>query len=194
MARRPTPTVPDIPPDQIDPRIIAATRTRVLPLSAIRRQPGNPRRGDVEFIKAGIARFGQRFPRVIRTAPDGALEFLAGSHLHQALEELGWTQIVVVDADDLTADEQVAFSLFDNRASDRGGYDEDDLAAMLAGLDTDTQALVGWGPDDLADLMATTTDEDGDTPRPFYEKMDGDPTQFDSVDTDHECPKCHYRW
>lgn len=134
------------------------------PVADLHELPGNPRRGDVEAVKASYERFGQRKPIVVRTDDDGQVVVVAGNHQLKAVRELGWHQVAVVWADDLTADEATAFALADNRVADLGSYDNADLLAMLQ----DTTDLTGTGYTDvdlehLSDFGSLPDTEEDDT-------------------------------
>lgn len=139
------PATDDTPP----PYLSNALKTRLVPIDELRTLPGNPRRGDIERIKASLTRFGQRYPSVVR----GDV-LLAGNNRKQAMLELGWTHVVVVDADDLSEDEARAFALADNRTSDVASYDHDELAAMIDSIDAELRESAGYFEDDLADLSS----------------------------------------
>ena len=121
------------------------------PVADLHELPGNPRRGDVEAVKASYLRFGQRKPIVVRTGDDGQVVVVAGNHQLKAVRELDWEQVAVVWADDLTADEATAFALADNRVADLGTYDNDALVSMLTSLDDLT--ATGYTDDDLTGLV-----------------------------------------
>ena len=60
---------------------------------------GNPRRGNVEAVKASYERFGQRKPITVNREPDGRV-VTAGNHQLRAVKELGWDKIAVVWTED----------------------------------------------------------------------------------------------
>lgn len=102
----------------------------------------NPRVGNVPLIVMSLKAHGQYKPII---ANRGNLtgrpnEVLAGNHLLRAALELGWEKVQVqwLDVDD---DEAAAIVLVDNRASDKGGYDN----ALLAELLQDVPSLDGTG-------------------------------------------------
>lgn len=119
--------------------------------------PGNPRRGSVEAVKASYERFGQRKPLVVRRKGKSQTgTVLAGNHQLAAAKALGWTHLAVVWVTDTDAEAE-AFSLADNRTGDLGGYDNDDLLAMLervnsAGMLADT----GYDTEFIARLRGLT--------------------------------------
>ncbi len=135
----------DTPPQYVLP----ALNVKWVPIEDLKTLPGNPRRGDIEMIKKSLARFGQRYPSVVK---DGVL--LAGNNRKQAMLELGWTHVAVVDSSDLTDDEARAFALADNHTSDGATYEFGLLAEMVESLDEDLRDAAGWVEDELADLSA----------------------------------------
>lgn len=87
----------------------------------------NARNGDVGAIAESLAANGQFRPIVVRK---GTNEVLAGNHTWRAARSLGWDEIAVtwVDVDDEAA---VRIALVDNRASDFGWTDSEDLARLI---------------------------------------------------------------
>ncbi|WP_435245084.1 ParB/RepB/Spo0J family partition protein [Streptomyces tendae] len=153
--------------------------TRDIPLDDLTRYPGNPRRGDVEAIRASIRRYGQYRSLVVRDTGD-SLVVLAGNHTSDALRAEGRT---VARCEVLTCDADTArrINLADNKLAELGYYDEDDLAAMLAALDGDLDGT-GWSQQEVARLL---TDE---LPAGF-------PAFDESIaealnPTTHTCPQC----
>ena len=93
---------------------------------------GNPRRGDVEAVKASYTRFGQRKPITVNREKDGRV-VTAGNHQLQAAKELGWKKIAVVWTED---DEEtaLAWAVADNRTGDLAYNDPSDLFDVLVSL------------------------------------------------------------
>src|SRR4051794_2884958 len=102
----------------------------LVPISDLRPYPGNPRRGDVEAIRASLERHGQFRSLVVNRRTN---EVLAGNHILAAAQGLGWPELAVsyVDVD---ADQARRIVLADNRTSDLAGYDEGALAELLQEL------------------------------------------------------------
>lgn len=90
---------------------------------------GNPRRGDVEAVKASYERFGQRKPITVNQKQDGRV-VTAGNHQLQAVQELGWDKIAVVWTDD-DEEEALAWAVADNRVADLAYNDPSDLFDIL---------------------------------------------------------------
>jgi hypothetical protein len=109
--------------------------------------PGNPRKGNVEAIKASYKKFGQLKPIVAVRDDSGELIVIAGNHQLQAAKELGWSEIAT-SVVDLNHEEAIAFALADNRVSELGSYGSDaDLHSMISEAieyDEDFFEALGW--------------------------------------------------
>lgn len=164
-------------------------------ISDVSPDPGNVRRHsdrNVEAIKASLRRFGQQKPIVV----DGHGIVRAGNGTLAAATALGWKTIKAVRTD-LTGSEATAYAIADNRTGDPelgSTFDRDALADTLAALRAENEALfeaTGYGADELAALIdeeqqrAAATDP---TPPDDFPEYD------ESIDVQHECPKCKYVW
>ncbi len=139
--------------------------------------PDNPRQGDIGAIATSIQHNGW-YGTVVAQKSTGHV--LAGNHRLQAARQLGMTEVPVywIDVDDTTARRIL---LADNRTNDLATYDDDILATLLADLaSTDDLLGTGYDGDDLDDLLADPPD---------FPSIDED-----TIDTQHECPKCGYEW
>lgn len=122
-----------------------------LPLSALTTFPGNPRRGNLDLIKASLKRREQYKPIIVSS--DRVI--LAGNHTYMAAVELGWERLFVVQLDLDSHDPRAAeIVLVDNRSADIGGYDEEALTELLGSVIDLDLAAVGYDTDDLAGLRA----------------------------------------
>ena len=112
---------------------------------------GNPQRENVELIARSLETNGQYRPIVVNagTLTGRPLEVLAGNHTLLAARSLGWES---VDCSVIDVDEQRARAIVaaDNRLSDLGEYDAQELHALLASLD-DLDGT-GYLAEDLAAL------------------------------------------
>lgn len=133
--------------------------TRDVPISALQRFPGNARRGDVDAIRSSIRRFGQYRAIVVRDTGDG-LVIVAGNHTRDALEAEGHDS-ARCEVIRCTDDEARRINLADNRLAELGGYDDSDLAALLASLDGDYDGT-GWAQEDLDALLDAEPEGSGD--------------------------------
>lgn len=130
------------------------------PIAGLAPFPGNARRGDTELIADSLRKLGQYRPIVAnsRDAPKGkAGTILAGHHLVQAAQSLGWQEVDVhwVDVDPDTAHRII---LVDNRASDKAGYNLEALIDLVTGLpDYDATGYTQDDVDRMLDQLATQT-------------------------------------
>lgn len=118
-----------------------------VPVSELILHPRNARDHDLPTIKTSLETHGQ-YITVVRQASTGYV--LKGNGTTAAAAELGWPtlSVVTLDVDD---DQATRILLVDNRASDRGGYNDVALSELLASLD----GLDGTGyvETDLTDLL-----------------------------------------
>jgi hypothetical protein len=86
---------------------------------------------------------------------------------------------------DLSRREATLMALSDNRIGEKTPWDPGPLGSILSEFSFDEIAIAGWSQADMdkmaADLMDPTPPDD------FGEVDEG-------IDTDHECPKCGYKW
>ena len=125
-----------------------------VPIDSLVLDPANPRlhpEKNLEAIKGSLARFGQRGgPLVVR----GGVVIVGNGRL-QAAKALGWKEIDIVRADDLSPTEAAALSIADNRTSELALWDEEELQRTLDALAKDTEinlASVGFFEDDIRRL------------------------------------------
>lgn len=140
----------------------AALEPFLVPIGDLEPTPGNPRRGDVEVIRASLRRFGQVKALVI----DGS-RIIAHHHVRLAAVEEGWTHIAAIPNEFADEDEARAYLLADNRTADRGTYDPAELVSHLQAL-AEIDSLPGTGYDtaDLDDLLAELARVPAPAPEP----------------------------
>jgi ParB-like chromosome segregation protein Spo0J len=139
-----------------DPHIAESLVPLAVPVDSLVPYDRNPRRGDVDAIAESLTANGQYRPIVVRT---GSNEVLAGNHLLLAAKRLGWPAVAATFVN-VTDDEAARIVLVDNRAADRGTYDDRELLDLLRELEVSEAALVGtgYGTDDLDDLAALVSE------------------------------------
>ncbi|MEU9774597.1 MULTISPECIES: ParB N-terminal domain-containing protein [unclassified Streptomyces] len=118
---------------------VTYTATRDIALDDLTRYPGNPRRGDVEALRASTRRHGQYRSLVVRDTGT-QLVVLAGNHTSEALRAEG-APAARCEVIECTDDQARRINLADNKLAELGTYDEEDLAAMLVALDGDLDAI-----------------------------------------------------
>ena len=155
-------------------------------LGSISPDPANTRkhsRRNLDAIKASLRRFGQQKPIVV----DSRGTVLAGNGTLAAATELGWSEIQIVRTA-LAGVDATAFGIADNRTAELAEWDEN-LGDILASLKAEDFPLAEIGFDE-ADLQQFVQKTEAVEEAP--------PSEFAAVDetisTDHECPKCGYKW
>jgi len=165
---------------------IPGLRSRLVPIDSVQPHPENPRRGNLDVIEDSLRQFGQQKAILISKRTGN---IVAGNHTWRtAAERMGWTHIAR-DLSDLDPDAERRYLLVDNRASDLGEYDEEARTALLRDLVELPAGLAGTGYSE-ADVAIIVD---------AYDRAQAalePPTEFPEPDpsTEHECPKCHYRW
>ena len=137
----------------------------------------------IDKVAASLQEFGWRQPLVV----DVHGVVVVGHVRLLAAQKLGLAEVPVHVADNLTPGQIQAYRLMDNRSHQETSWDMSLLAEDLADLrqlDTDL-ALTGFNADEIADLLQATAE--ATAPEEFKE-------YDENIDTEHECPKCGYRW
>jgi hypothetical protein len=129
----------------------------VLPLDAIKPHPRNPRRGDLDAIKASVDVNGF-YGAIVANKRTGYI--LAGNHRYLAAKMLGLAEVPVVWVDVGDAEEKRILAA-DNRTGDLGGYDDAVLASLLQGIQDDGGLLgTGYDEDDLGNMLGDLIDDE----------------------------------
>ena len=131
-----------------DPRIVYER----LKLADVIPAQVNPRRGHVASIQESLREHGQFAPLLLQKS---SRQIIKGNHTYKAMMLEGFLEadFTVIDVDD---DEAERILLVDNRTSDKGTYDQTELAALLDRIATSSKGFVGtgWDPDEYDDLLA----------------------------------------
>lgn len=115
----------------------------MVPVTALKAHPLNPRKGNVDVIMDSLRVNGQ-YKSVLVQA--GTNTILAGTHTWQAAKKLGWPE-VGVNYIDVGEEQALQIMLADNRAADGGQTDEGAVFQMLATLPS--LQGTGYSPEDL---------------------------------------------
>jgi ParB-like chromosome segregation protein Spo0J len=138
----------------------------------------------VAQIAASITEWGWTVPVLV----DESGELIAGHGRVLAARSLGLTSIPVMIAEGWTDEQKRAYRLADNKLAEGSEWDEDLLRIELGDLSAegvDLTALAGFSQEEIDKLLAVTPE--AAPPAEFPEFGEG-------VKTDHECPKCGYKW
>lgn len=139
----------------------------------------------VAQIAASIREFGFVNPCLV----DGARGLIAGHGRVLAARKLGLTEVPTIELSHLTPVQRRAYVLADNRLALTSAWDTDMLAMELGDLHSDGFNLetVGWNEADLRSLL-------GDDPTIGKDAPDEFGSIDETIDTEHECPSCGYRF
>jgi len=149
-----------------------------VPIASISPDPANARTHpdrNIEAIKGSLRRFGQQKPIVV----DQSGIVRAGNGTLAAAKALGWVDIAIVRSD-LPLSELSAFAIVDNRTAELAEWDRDILAGALS--DPDIGDL-GFNEQEIAALSSEAV-----------QSPDDFATVDESIETEHQCPKCGYQW
>lgn len=111
-----------------------------VPIDSITTHPKNAREHserNVQIIARSLDRYGQRTPLVLGRQADaqGRPYILKGNGTYEALKRLGAPEVAVSRADNLTPEQEDAYALADNVASDTSEFNSDTLGVVLRGLE-----------------------------------------------------------
>lgn len=133
-------------------------------------------------IAASIREFGFTNPVLV----DGDNGIIAGHGRVLAARKLGMDKVPCIELSHLSDRQKRAYVLADNKLALNAGWDDELLALELGDLrDLDFDLdLTGFGADELGRLL--------------YSDAGESPTDFDEygedIETEHQCPKCGYKW
>lgn len=104
----------------------------MIPVEELKPDPRNPRNNTsaIEMIAASIRDFGFKVPIVVNTEK----QIVAGHARYLAARMLRLHEVPCVIADDLTPEQQLGFSIAENRTSDFSFFDLEKLAEITVDL------------------------------------------------------------
>jgi ParB-like chromosome segregation protein Spo0J len=162
-------------------------RPLAVPCEGIFLDPANARKHgapNLEAIQGSLTVYGQRKPIV---ANRRTKTVIAGNGTLDGARALGWTHIAVVFTDDdpVTA---AGYSIADNRTAELAEWDAEALGRLLQEVQVEDERLRQMFAD-LAEAEGTAAADCNEPSAP-----EDFPEVDENVPTDHECPKCGYRW
>ncbi len=163
---------------------------KTIPIGELSADPSNVRvhtEAQIEKLMGMLRRWGQTLPLLI----DSNRVVRVGNARLDAARRLGWTEVKVLQLD-LPPSEWTALAIADNKSHDDSSFDQSALAQVLASLQSeggDLAIAAGYSPDELAQLLGQQSDAAtaAQPPADF-------PIVDENIETEHECPKCKYRW
>jgi hypothetical protein len=163
----------------------ALGETETVPIDQVRPYWRNPRKVTDEAVNAvveSIKSFGFQQPIVV----DGEFVIIVGHTRYQACRRLGYPEVEVLVASDLTPQQARQYRLVDNKAGELSTWDFEKLVEELAALDQSVTEL--WFPE--------ITDEDANRflePAPVDGGADTTPAPEPGL-AEFVCPHCFHSW
>ena len=158
---------------------------RRVPASELRPSPLNWRTHStqqLDALKGILAEVGYAGAALARELPDGTLELIDG-HARAEVSGNAVVPVLVLDVDE--AEARKILATYDPIGA-MAGSDAAKLDALLRDVQTGNEALAGM-LEGLAEKAGVIPGEDAQSPEDF--------NAFDeSIETEHECPKCGYKW
>ena len=154
------------------------------PIADLRIDPDKLRthsREQLDDLKASLTEFGQRVLIIVQEST-GIIS--KGNGTTMAALELGWTHVAAMPCSDDDAT-RLAFAIADNRASEKGGWNDEALARhmeLIADAAPHLLAVTGFDDDERSKMLAALEErppapepppppEDDDAPPPSHVRM-----------------------
>ena len=138
----------------------------------------------VAQIAGSIREFGFTNPVLI----DAENGIIAGHGRVMAASKLGLAKVPCIRLAHLTETQKRAYIIADNKLALNAGWDEEMLGLELADLREADFDLNVLGFDNFAIENFLNPPEIEPTSPEEFQEVD------ENIDTEHECPKCNYRW
>ncbi len=135
---------------------------------------------NMEAIRDSLRAYGQLKPVVVRAQ---TRVVVAGNGTMRAARELGWQRVAAVIVP-MTDVEAAGYGLADNRTAELADWDNEVVARLSRFIQEAGGASVGWSADEIAALRRDD----------FLPPPDEFPEVNEDLATEHECPRCHYRF
>ena len=166
----------------------AAQKVEVWAIEDLKPYDRNAREHPPEQVAAlarSITEFGFTVPLLV--AEDG--EIIAGHGREMAARELGMAEVPVIVARGWTEEQRRAYRIADNALALGSEWNDDLLRVEIAALREDEfdLGLLALDPADLERLSLPVEAAEVEAPEEFKEFGE-------DVETDHQCPKCGYKW
>lgn len=186
-------------------------RIEYVPLTDLVFADVNPKEHDTDALRDSVRRFGFTEPGLLdeRTGKLAAGHGRAGvlTLMHAAGEAAppgvqlfpdgSWAIPLTRGWASRDDKEAQAYLIASNRMPEKGGWNETELAGLLAGMEQDLRDAAGWSQDEYNDLLERATVLEGDD-RNYGGGPAGPPSEFPEYGPDaattFQCPSCHYEW
>jgi len=176
-------------------------RVEYMPLAQLRRAPRNPKAHDLGVIDSSIKRFGFVTPIVLdeRTgrlvAGHGRLETLERAKANGEkppariiVKEGEWLVPVIRGVEFSNEHEAEAYVVADNQTTILGGWNEEELAAVLSDH-ADNFSGIGYSADDLKEMLFRLGQD-----TPAFEPVDAEMQSRLDVKKKIACPNCGHEF
>jgi Predicted transcriptional regulators len=166
---------------------IHAETVEIWPISSLIPYARNAKKHPPEQIKqlvASIREFGFTIPVLV----DEHRTIIAGHGRVVAAQEAGLEEVPVIVAKGWTDEQRRAYTLADNKLTEGGEWDEELLKIELGDLSEEgfDVGLIGFSAKEI-DKMLEAAEKEASPPDDF-------PEFGEDIETEHQCPKCGYRW
>ena len=143
----------------------------------------NPRKNDTasEKLVPIIEKFGFINPIII----DQDKIIRAGHTRLKTAKKMGVKTVPVIEIKFKSKADALAYSIADNKSAEFAEWDFDFLKHDFEELSNDgfDMELTGFNPEEIDNILEIPTNK-------VYDEKEVD----ENIDTEHECPKCKYRW
>jgi hypothetical protein len=175
--------------------IIAPLRQFAVRADSLVHDPTNARvhgERNLQAICDSLKRFGQDQPLVVQRQ---GMIVRKGNGRLEAARAMGWEYVaaVVVEESDWEA---VARALADNRSAELAQWDTTVLGTLFENLKQRgvKHTDLGWQPEEIDMISFGAGGAEGDSVVRDASPPDSFPEVDENIRTDHECPKCGYRY
>lgn len=145
---------------------------------------------NIRTIRDSLKQFGQVEPLIVQK---GTGKVIGGNGRLQVMRDMGLAECDVVEIDASNV-EATALGLALNRTAKTSTFDDVALAETLRALQSEDYPIeaAGWTDDEVNGLLERIGKE---TAGPVDAEPPDDFAEYDEdIETEHECPKCGYRW
>jgi len=142
-----------------------------VPIKSIAPHPRNARIHDEDNLTAimkSLKEFGQRTPLVLGGHKETRNLILKGCGTHEAMTRLKFSTVAIVRAQNMSVEDELAYSIADNKTSDTSEFDFEGVADILKFLDERKYDLsaTGFADFEIEPLLEAEWDPGKESPMP----------------------------
>lgn len=168
-------------------RVAPSLKGLLVPIETLVLDPLNARlhpERNIEAIMDSLCLYGQRKPISVTIDRKKRRVVMAGNGTLEAARKLGWTKVAAAIDDDLSETEALGYGLADNRTAELAKWDFEVVAKLDHIIAEQSHPTVGWTAQELEVLRA----------HEFVQPPEDFPEVDETIEVEHECPKCGYRF